>query len=73
MREVRKSKSGSPKSNKNAPDYGSGATKQDLTNGYCFVCGLALVAGDSFEPLWDPADMYIFLCGWLFAAMCIFL
>jgi hypothetical protein len=32
--------------------------------------------GVSFEPLWCwelLADMYIFLCGWLFADMCIFL
>ena len=30
-------------------------------NGYCFICGLALPAGVSFEPLWLFADMNIFL------------
>ena len=48
----------------------SGATILDLRistgfeNIYCFICGLALLAGVSFEPLWDfvdRVDMYMFL------------
>jgi len=37
----------------------SGATR--WTYGYCFICGLAVLAGVIFEPLWLFADMYILL------------
>lgn len=47
---------------KSSPGFESGAAKRDQINGYYFVCGLALSAGVSFEPLWLLADMYICRC-----------
>jgi hypothetical protein len=62
MREVKETEKQESRAKKIPRTTGSGAKTQDLRNAYCFTCGLALLAGVSFEPLWDFADMYIFLC-----------
>jgi hypothetical protein len=46
---------------KKSPGIESGAAKPGLRNGYCFICGLALLVGVNLEPLWLLADMYILL------------
>jgi hypothetical protein len=48
-------------SSKKEPRNESGAAKPGLRNGYCFICGLALLVGVNLEPLWLFADMYILL------------
>jgi hypothetical protein len=47
-----------------APDDEVRGHNTGFENIYCFICGLALLAGVSFEPLWDfveRVDMYMFL------------
>ena len=36
-----------------------GSTELDLRTVYCLMFGLALLAGVSFEPLWDFVDLVV--------------